>query len=100
MLTNRHKLNGDKTGFLQFVPNTVSTKKLTLNQTLHIGSDNVILSLQAKNVGVIFDSDLSLFAHITSICKATNYHLYRLSCTKKYLTPKGLETARHAISLI
>ena len=51
---------------------------------------------QAKNLEVLFDSDLSLNSHITSTCKAANYQLYRLSRIKKYLTQGALETAVHA----
>ena len=35
--------------------------------------------------------------HITSICKAANYQLHRLSHIKKYLTPESLKTAVHAL---
>ena len=35
MFTNRLKLNGDKTKFLQFTLNSQSTKKLSSSQTLH-----------------------------------------------------------------
>ena len=97
MLADRLKLNGDRTEYLQFLPNTVSTRKLTLNQTLHSRSDDITLSLQAKNLGVIFDSDLSLSANITSICKVANHPLYHLSHIKKYLMPEALKRAVHAL---
>ncbi len=65
MLPNRPKLNGDKTEFLQFLPNTNSTKCLNADPTAHIRLDSVTLSQLAKNLGVIFNPDLSMSVHIT-----------------------------------
>ena len=55
------------------------------------------MSEQAKNLGVIFDADLSMSVPITSICKAANYQLYRLSHTRKYMTPEALKRVVHAL---
>ena len=49
------------------------------------------------DVGLIFDSDLSSNSHITSICKAANFQVYRISTIKKYLTPEALKTAVHSL---
>ncbi len=62
-----------------------------------IGGDEVSLSPQARNLGVILDDDLSLSSHVMSICKAANYQLYRLSRIRKYLTPTALKTAVHTL---
>ena len=91
MLINKLKLNVDKTKFLRFLPNTV--KALNHGQTIQIGSDQVNLGSQAKNLGVIPDSAPTMDTHITSTCKAANYHLYCLSRIRKYLTPEALKMA-------
>ena len=56
-----------------------------------------LLGVQAKNLGVVLDCSLSLGSHIISTCKAANFHLYRLSRLRKYLTSKALKTAIHAL---
>ncbi len=88
MLTNKLKLNGDNTDFLQLLPNTLS-KNADLNITLHIGSDSGNFSSQAKNLGVTFDSGPPFITHITSMCC--------FSRIKKYLTSDALKTAVHAL---
>ena len=96
MLSNKLKLNGDKTKFLQFHPGlavTNSNQKTTIN----IGPDHVEPSQKAKNLGVIFDPALSMSTHITATCKAENINLYILSRIKKYLSPQALKTAVPAL---
>ena len=97
IFSNRLKLNGDKTEFLQLLPNTISTKCLSPGSTIHIRLDSFTLSQHAKNLGVIFFPDLSMSAHITAICKVANYYLFCFSCITKYLTLDALKTAVHAL---
>ncbi len=59
MSTNKLKLNDDKTKFLLFLPNHSTPRALNDSQTIHIGSDQVTLGTQAKNLDVILDSALS-----------------------------------------
>ena len=82
--SNRLKLNGDNTGFMQFITSPIS-KVTGLNITIHIGFDSVDFSAQAKNRGVIFDSP-SMSTHVISTCKAADFNLYCLSRIKKYST--------------
>ncbi len=77
MLLNKLMLNDDKTEFMRFLPSQGMVN--SQNRSICIGSDDVSLSVQAKNLGVMLDSSLSLSSHITSTCKAANFHLYRLS---------------------
>ena len=90
------KLNDDKTEFLQFLPSTSATNISIPDPVIKISEDEVMIGQHAKNLRVLFDSDLSLSSHITSTCKAANYQLYRLSRIKKYLTLGALKTAVHA----
>ena len=96
MLSNKLKLNGDKIEYLQFYPGP-TVKNTNINTSIHIGSDCVSPSQQAKNLGVIFYLSLSLSAHITATCKAAFFNLYRLSRNKKYLSPQALKTAGHVL---
>ncbi len=97
MLANKLKLNDDKTEFLRFLPNRSMSDEKNQNPLICIGADRVSLSAHAKNLGVIMDPSLSLSSHITSTCKAANFHLYRLSRIRKYLTPEALKTAVRAL---
>ena len=93
------KLNDDKTEFMQFPPPSTVTKLSIPDPVIQIGNDEVMTGLQAKNLGIMFDSDLYLKSHIIATCKAAKYQLYRLSRIKKYLTPGALKTAVHALIL-
>ena len=99
MLANMLKGNDDKTEFIQFLPSSTATKPSVPDPVIKIGNDEVTTGQQAKNLGFMFNSDLSLKSHITATCKAANYQLYRSSRIKKYLTPSTLKTAVHALIL-
>ncbi len=60
MLANMLKLNDDKTEFMQFFPSTASNKSTDPDTVIRIGTDEVSTGPQAKNLGIIFDSELSL----------------------------------------
>ena len=96
MLSNKLKLNGDKTEYLQFYPGP-SVKNTTTHTSIQIGPDCVSPSQQVKNLCVIFDPSLSLSAHVTSTCKAVFFNLYCLSRIKKYLSCQALKTAVHVL---
>ena len=78
MLLNCLKLNGNKTEFLHFKPHKKGDW-LHNATAISVGADIILPSNDAKNLGVIFDSDQSLNSHISSICKATNFQLFRIS---------------------
>ena len=86
-----------KLSFCTPPPNLSMVKALNHSQTIGIVSDQISLGSQAKNLGVILDSSLSMDTRITSTCKAANYHLYRLSRIRKYLTLEDLKKDVHAI---
>ncbi len=94
MLAYRFKLNGDKTEFMQFLPGPAA-KSTNLDTTIHIGFDSVDLSPHTKNLGVIFNSGLSMSMHITTTCKAANFNLCCLSRITKYLLADALKTYIH-----
>ena len=96
MLSNKLKLSGDKTEYLQFYLGP-TVKNTNINTSIHIGSDCVRPNQQAKNLDVIFDPSLSLSAHITATCKAAFFNLYRLSRIENYLSPQALKTAVHVL---
>ena len=98
MLQNKLKPNGDKTEFLHFHPDQKSCRS-DISTAIDIGADTINPGSAARNLGVLFDSNLELNSHITNICKGANYQLYRISRIKKYLTPESLKTVNHSLIL-
>ncbi len=95
MLTNRFKLNNDKTEFLKFLPQ--SNTNSDTPDSLQIGSDHIALSSKGKNLWVLFDPSLTLTLHITTTCKFANYQLYCLGRIKHYLSSDALKAAVHEL---
>ena len=71
------KLNDEKTNM------TIFSSKHHLNVYggcfLTIGDDTVSPSHRIRNLGVHMDTNLTMTDHVTAVCAACNYHLYRLS---------------------
>ena len=49
-----------------------------------------------KNLGVYFDSSMSMKKQISSICSSTYYHLHNISAVRSYLNRDATELAVHA----
>ena len=69
MTENQLKLNDNKTEALLF-PISSSLKPFTvpLPDLITLGSYNIPFSDSARNLGVIFDSNLSMKKHVIKIC--------------------------------
>ena len=94
MRLNKLKLNDDRTDILLFSSNPLKT---TPSVAVTIGADLISPSAAAKNLGVTLDPTMSLAPQITNICKVTNYHPYRISRIRKYLTPNATQTIIHSL---
>ena len=66
MISNKLSVNPNKTEYLLFKPNKVN---LPVNN-INLGSNTISPSNSAKNLGVIFRSDMSMDKHISSIIKS------------------------------
>ena len=70
-------LNGNETEFIQ-----ISNKSHSLSTSstiVKVGTDDVHTSHSTKNLGIIFDSEMSLTPHIQAMCKSANYQLFQIS---------------------
>jgi len=65
--------------------------------TLKIGECEIIQSVKAKNLGVMFDNVLSMDLQVNAICKSTNYYLRNISSIRKLLTQEATEKLIHAL---
>ena len=86
MVVTKLGINHDKTELVQFLPNV--SRLSGTSPTINIGSDLVKVSSQVNNLGIFFDSGMSLASRITTTCKAANYQLYQ-----NQETPDALKTA-------
>ncbi|XP_074476551.1 uncharacterized protein LOC141758790 [Sebastes fasciatus] len=94
MQQNFLKLNSDKTQLLLIGSKSTLTK--TNNLTLNIDGTSVSPSPQARNLGVIFDSTLSLEPHIRQLVKISFFHLRNIAKIRPSLTPPTAEKLIHA----
>ena len=65
--------------------------------SLTIGDDTVSPSHRIRNLGVHMDQHLTMTDHVTAVCAAYNYHLYRLSSIRHYLTTEAAKSAVNAL---
>ena len=82
--TNLLKLNDHKTDVIVFgtkkkLP-TLKDFRITVGDTTRIPSSSV------RNLGVVFDSSLSMTSHISTICRTAYMHLHNISHIRRYLT--------------
>ncbi len=94
MHTHRLKLNTDKTDFMLIYPNTrrkaIPNISLNLNGTILHPHDKV------RNLGFIFDKNLSCEVHLSNVIKSCYYHLRNIAAIKKYLTKSHIEILVHS----
>ena len=50
-----------------------------------------------RNLGVHMDQHLTMTHRVTAVCAACNYHLYRLSSIRHYLTTEATKSAVNAL---
>uniref|UniRef100_A0A669EZ97 Reverse transcriptase domain-containing protein n=1 Tax=Oreochromis niloticus TaxID=8128 RepID=A0A669EZ97_ORENI len=94
MAANFLLLNSDKTEVIVLGPenlrNMVSNQILTLDG-ITLSSRNAV-----RNLGVIFDQDMSFNAHIKQICKTAFFHLRNISKIRNILSRSDAEKLVHA----
>ncbi len=94
MLMNKLKINDEKTIFMVLGTN-YWTEKLNIN-SIKIGSTEIKSSNSTKNLGIIFDKEMTLQEHVNYICKRGFYHVKDLFTLRKFLDQKETNTAAHA----
>ena len=67
------------------------------DSTIKVGGVAIKPATCARNLGVMFDQDMSMVKQVTAICKSTNYHLHNIGRIRKYLTQESAETVMHAL---
>ena len=95
MLSDKLKLNSDKTEFL-IMGTWQQIAKIKI-ENLCVGDCPVSPSSAAvKNLGSWFDSRLNMLTHINKTCSSAFYHLHHIRRIRKYLTRQSVESLIHA----
>jgi hypothetical protein len=93
MDANHLKLNEGKTDAL--VVSSSARAKVNL-PPLVINGVEVVPSSTVRNLGVILDSNLTMTAHISAVCRRAFFHLRRIARIKKFLSPAATAQLIHA----
>ncbi len=94
MTSNFLLLNSEKTVVLIIAPKTFACNNLDHCLILDGCSVNSLSSV--RNLGVLFDSNLSFEKHVSSICKTVFFHLKNISKLRPMLSMSNAETLIHA----
>ncbi len=86
-------LNSEKTEVVMIGPKTFACNNLDHGLILDGCSVN---SSSARNLGVLFDSNLSFKKHVSSICKTAFFHLKNISKLRPMLSKSNAEMLIHA----
>ena len=93
MAQNMLKLNNDKTEVLLIGADSKSSCSFG---SLQVGSDLIETSKTARNIGVIFDSEMKLETHVKNVAKNASYHIRNIGRIRKFLTKEAAEILVHA----
>ncbi len=94
MPLNSLKLNDGKTEFMAFHS---KHKAPTSTPAILIGQDEIPASCMAHNLGVRFDTTLSLHPHISSMVEASFFQLHQIAHIHQFLTLSTTKTLVHSL---
>ena len=95
MVTDKLMINDDKTEFL-LIGSRQQLAKINTACSITVGEYVIDPGLCVRNLGVWFDSHLSMSTHVTKLCNSAFYHLHNIRCIRKYLCPDSLLALIHA----
>ena len=90
------KLKNDKTKAVRFSSSSSINTTLPHPQTVSLSNTDVEFSGTVRNLGFIFDSDLSVKQHIIKTCKAADIEIRCISSMCQYLTEDTTKTLVHS----
>ena len=97
MNSNGLKLNENKTELIVFGSTSMLSKINAHNISLCVGENNIQSVNKVRNLGVIFDSNMSFNNKISNISRSIRYQLRNLSFIRKSLTKDAAEKLIHAL---
>jgi hypothetical protein len=96
MNLNKLLLNPSKTEFL-LIGTKPQRLKFSNITSLTLGDTIIPVSSSARNLGFIFDSDLSFSKQINSVCKSCHYHIRDLRRIRHLLSPSVAITLANSL---
>ena len=96
-LAYRVKLNIAKTVFFLAAPKNKSRSLPSLPLT--VGSTSIAPVSQCLNLGVIFDSELTMEPHVKNSCKSAFFHLRTIARIRRFLNLSATKALVHAFVL-
>ena len=97
MISNKLKINDDKTEFLVLTSKSHSS---ACKHSINIGTSTIQPSRSAKNLGVTLDSTLSMEKHIASVSQSCLYQSRNISAIRKQLTNDDTAKLIHLSRLV
>ena len=91
MRQNSLQLNQDKTEVVIFM--SPHQRRTWDREAFPVDRVPIIPSNSVRDLGVIFDEDLSMTAQVTSVVKACNFHSRNIGKIRRYLTTEACKTA-------
>ena len=94
MVVNKLQLNSEKTDFV-ITGSTSLLKKLNIS-TIKVGDSTVSTSPYVKNLGVMFDSHLSMEQQVSALCRSCGHQIHMIGKIVTFLTPHATEQLVHS----
>ncbi len=94
MIRNKLKINDDKTEFLII---SSPRSKYTPTFSLGIGDVTIDPTSSCRNLGVLFDKNLSMEAHISNVSRCMMFHLRSISAIRLLLTESATAQLVHSL---
>ncbi len=95
MRKNFLKLNDGKTEV--FIAGPRHQRQDMLLHSVNIGQTAIPVSEQVKNLGVFWDSSMTMSRQITNICQSSYFHLHQIGRLRRYLTTETSRTLMQAL---
>ena len=93
MTVNMLKMNRDET---ELVVLNASHRPPPPLMSISVCDEVISMSSAARNIGVLYDTSMSMEHHVTAACKAGFYHLRNISRIRKYISRRTAEILVHA----
>ena len=95
MTSNKLKLNDSKTEFL-VIGTPQQLKKVSIPH-IRIGTEQVVPTKTARDLGTVVDENLKLVPHVSQIVKSTQFHLRNVAKIRRYLSQDSAEALIHSL---
>ena len=94
MVTNRLKLNADKTEVMFFSPRNC---QLQIDFSVCVNGVSTLPSNSLRNLGVVFDRSMTMDSHINSVTRACYMHLRNIGRIRRSITDETAKFLVHGL---